>query len=189
MDPEDDPVEVEGKDRAPPKPIRKDTSPSSDRTTGARARPIGELAGRLLARPLGKRGFAAVALAADWPAIVGPTLAAATLPLRVSFPAGTRTQGTLHLRVASGAFALQLQHLGPLIVERINGHFGYAAVARLALAQGPVPARAARRRQTPAAAPAVDPVLAKMIAAVDDPGLRDALTGLGRRLAGGWQRP
>ena len=107
----------------------------------------------------------------------------------MAFPAGSRTQGTLHLRVASGAFALQLQHLEPLVIERINGHFGYAAVARLALAQGPVPVRAARRQQNPTAEPAADPVLATMLETIDDPGLREALTGLGRRLAGGWQRP
>ena len=157
-------------------------------TTGG-PRPIGELSGRVVAKPLGKRGFAVAALAADWATIVGPALAASTLPLRVAFPRGARNQGTLHLKVASGAMALQLQHLGPLIIERVNGHFGYGAVAQLTLAQGPIPNRAEARAAIPAASTAtVDPNLASRIEALPDTALRDALDGLGRRLADTWQR-
>lgn len=188
-----DAPDPEGEDRGAAQPARRDGRSqgrsADDRNPRSGPRPIGEVAGRLMAKPLGKRGFAAVALAAEWATIVGPTLGAATMPLRVAFPAGARSQGTLHLRVASGAFALQLQHLEPLIVERVNGHFGYAAVARLTLSQGPVVARTRPRRPAPAAPAAVDPVLATMIAAVEDPALREALKGLGRQLAGGWQRP
>jgi hypothetical protein len=168
------------------KPSRKTTDDRSGRAT---PRPIGEIAGKLVAKPLGKRGFAAATLAADWPAIVGPALSEHTLPLRVVFPRGARNQGVLHLRVASGAFALQLQHLEPLIIERVNGHFGYAAVARLALAQGPVPRRRPAAAPTPTVPPAaIDAGLAKQIENVADQDLRDALAGLGRRLAAGWQR-
>jgi hypothetical protein len=37
--------------------------------------------------------------------------------------------GTLTVRV-EGAFALELQHLGPLVIERINRHYGWACVGR-----------------------------------------------------------
>ena len=163
---------------------------SSERSGRYDPRPIGELAGRLVAKPLGKRGFAAAALVADWATIVGPAMANSTLPLRVVFPRGERNQGTLHLKVASGAMALQMQHLGPLIIERVNTHFGYRAVAQLALVQGPVPRRAA-----PVPAPRdetggeVDPALADMIAALPDEELKKALAGLGRQLAQAWHRP
>jgi len=157
--------------------------------SGSRPRTIGEIAGRLVAKPLGKRGVGAAGLIAAWPAIVGPALAASTLPLRVAFARGERGQGTLHLRVASGAVALELQHLGPLVIERINGHYGYAAVTRLALVQGPVPNRqapgAAARRQPRGE---LDSTLAGTIAALPDEKLRDALADLGQRLADAWQR-
>ena len=159
----------------------------SFRSTGA-PRPIGALAAKLVAKPLGKRGFAAASLAAGWPAIVGEALAGGTLPLRVVFARGARTGGVLHLRVASGALALQMQHLEPLILERVNGHYGYAAVSRLALTQGPVPRRARPPRAAPAPTGEIDPTLKGRIAALPDADLRAALEGLGRRLAGGWQR-
>jgi len=171
----------------------KDPAPdrTAERSGRASPRPIGELSGRLVAKPLGKRGFAAAALVAQWAAIVGPALAHSTLPLRVVFPRGERNRGTLHLKVASGAMALQLQHLAPLIIERVNGHFGYAAVAQLAFAQGPVPRRAAPpiAEAAPAVAREIDSALAARIAALPEGDLRQALTSLGRRLASAWQRP
>ena len=44
---------------------------------------------------------------------------------------------TLVVRVES-AFALELQHLAPLLIERINAHYGWRCVGRLVLKQGPV---------------------------------------------------
>jgi hypothetical protein len=139
---------------------------------------------------MAKRGFAVAALVGDWAAIVGSALADSTLPLRVAFPRGARNDGTLHLKVSSGAMALQLQHLGPLIIERVNGHFGYRAVARLAFVQGPLPARAAPRAAArPTPKNKLEAKLAGRIEAVPDAKLREALDGLGRYLADGWQRP
>jgi hypothetical protein len=170
------------------RPRKEPNRPSGERSGRATPRPLGEISGKIVAKPLGKRGFAAASLAVDWPSIVGKSLGGQTLPLKVIFPRGERNQGVLHLRVASGAFALQVQHLEPLIVERVNGHFGYAAVARLALVQGPIPQQKQRRASVPTPATTVDPALAERIEAVSDDALREALGGLGRRLAAGWQR-
>lgn len=134
-------------------------------------------------RPVfGRHGFAGGALVVDWPAIVGSAVAAHTLPLRIKFPAKERTGGTLIVKVASSAFATELQHLEPLIVERINGYFGWAAVARLRLMHGPLP----RPKPRPAEgrlAEGVPAAMAESLAAVDDPELRAALERLGRRIA------
>jgi len=91
---------------------------------------------------LGKRGFAEAQLVAQWPAIIGDALADSVSPEKLSFSRGERREGTLHLRVAPGV-ALEIQHREPVLVERINAFFGYRAVARLALRQGPPP-RASR---------------------------------------------
>jgi hypothetical protein len=147
-------------------------------------RAIAEWTMRLAGRSLGKRGFTETALITDWPAIVGPALATGTLPLKIVFAGGARSNGTLHVRVANGALGLEIQHLEPLMLQRVNGHFGYGAVSRLAISQGPVPPRPVRRLPP---APSLDPVaeqcVARQCAAVDDPDLRAALTALGRRLA------
>jgi hypothetical protein len=133
-------------------------------------------------RTLGRHGLAEGGLVADWAAIVGETIAERSLPLRLSFTGGERREGTLHVRV-SGALALELQHLEPQVLERINGYFGYRAVGRLRIHQGPVPMPAAARRPPAAALSAeAEAEIGGLLSAVEDDGLREALRGLGRSL-------
>jgi hypothetical protein len=130
-----------------------------------------------------KRGLAEAALISDWPDIIGAALAAETVPLRIARGADG-TGGTLHIRV-SGALALELQHLQPQVIERINGYFGYRAIARIALQQGPIRARktAARRPATPPSAEDAE-ALAVQLDRVTDDDLRQALDTLGRGVLG-----
>ena len=137
-----------------------------------------------IARPaFAKRGFVEASVLTDWPVIVGPVLAEETRPMRLSFPRGARTEGTLQIRV-TGALATELQHLAPLVIERINRYFGFGAVARLTLSQGPVirPPRK-RRRPLPDPGPAALRRLEACVAAIEDEELRLALTDLGRGVA------
>jgi hypothetical protein len=147
-------------------------------------RAIAETAARLTRRSLGKRGFTEAALISEWPSVVGSLLGNTTLPLRIAFSRGERSGGTLHVRVASGAMATQLQHQEPLIVQRINGYFGYGAIARLAISQGPVMPRPVRR---PPAAPELtaeqERLLTERLSEIDDPELKSVLAALGRHLA------
>jgi hypothetical protein len=140
---------------------------------------------RITAKALGKHGFAVAGIITDWPQIVGESLAAETMPQKIAFPPGRRSGGTLYLR-ASSPMATELQHLEPQIVERINGYFGYGAVARLSLHHGPV----ARRERPPAPdrvrplAPAAAAALTERLRAIDDEELRDAFERLGRAVYG-----
>jgi hypothetical protein len=105
-----------------------------------------------IAKPvLGKQGLGEAQLLQEWPAIIGDELARYCWPIKLSFPRGERRDGTLRLRVAS-ALALEIQHREPVLLERINGYFGYRAVVRLALVQGPPPQGA--RATAAGAAPA-----------------------------------
>jgi len=135
-------------------------------------------------RTLGRHGLAEGGLVTDWAAVVGATIAERSLPLQLSFTGGERREGTLHVRV-SGALALELQHLEPQVLERINGYFGYRAVARLRIHQGPVPGLPAPRRP-PAAAPTAEAEaeIGNLLSSVEDQDLREALRGLGRSLRG-----
>ncbi len=137
-----------------------------------------------IARPaFGRRGFVEANVLTDWPVIVGPVLAAETRPMRLSFPRGARADGTLQIRVTS-AFAPELQHLAPLVIERINRYFGFGAIARLTLSQGPVirPPRK-KRHPLPEPEPAALRRLEARVAAIEDEELRAALAGLGRNVA------
>jgi hypothetical protein len=125
-----------------------------------------------------KRGFAEARLLLDWATIVGDTMARHTLPERLARPRG-ETGGVLHVRVA-GAFALELQHLAPAVIERINAHFGHAAVTRLKLTQGlPTEIVKPRRRIKPLGA-AGEAKLASTVERIGDPRLKEALARLGR---------
>lgn len=79
-----------------------------------------------------RRSPAAARILADWEAIMGPVLAATAAPRRLS-------AGTLTLDCA-GPAALELQHLAPLLIERINTAIGARLVERLRLVQGMPPA-------------------------------------------------
>lgn len=121
------------------------------------------LADTLLDRALKAKGFAQVEVVKRWREIVGPELAKASMPVQLRFPRGERMGGTLVVRV-EGAFAPLLQHRQHQVVERVNSHFGFNAVARLALEQGPI----ARK---------VRPVLVRRPLSEDESAELDALVG------------
>jgi hypothetical protein len=133
---------------------------------------------------LGKEGIGAAQLLTEWPAIVGAQLAGACWPVKLTFPRGERREGTLRLRVAA-ALAPEIQHREPILLERINGYFGYRAVARLAIVQGPPPLP-----DVPAP-PVLRPLAASERRTLDarlddvtDPELRAALDRLGTAIIG-----
>lgn len=130
-----------------------------------------------------KRGFVEGRIPRDWPQIVGADLAKACAPESLDFPRGRREGATLRV-VALPGRALEIQHLAPQIIERVNGHFGWAAVARLTLRQGllPKPPKSTR----PALRPLADgerTAISKRVEGVDDQTLRDRLAALGEAMA------
>lgn len=126
-------------------------------------------------------GFAQGALLGRWSEVVGPVYARWSIPQSIRFPRGEKTGGTLTVRV-EGPFAVQLQHVSPQIIERVNRIFGHAAVARLKLVQGEVP-KAAARPAPPPRAPTDSP--APELQNIADSGLRSALEALAREVAAG----
>ncbi len=123
-----------------------------------------------------KRGLADASLVTDWPAIVGPDLAGQCHPQRLVRKRDD-SGGTLHVVVA-GPLALELQHLAPQVIERINAYFGYQAVGRLRLHQGPIKRPTQQRKPVPETSE--PPGLADRLTSVDDPDLKRALHSLGR---------
>ena len=115
-----------------------------DKRSGLGAQTAGRSLSKVVRRAFGRQGFAEPGILLRWPEIVGDTLSRFTLPERLTFPQGERNRGTLHLKV-DGQFALEVQHLEPLIIERINGFFGYGAVARISILQAPIPQRTKRK--------------------------------------------
>ena len=138
-------------------------------------RPVGALIPGLTRPAFRRRAPATAQVMADWAAIVGPELAAITTPRRLS-------AGTLTLACA-GPVALELQHLGPALIGRINAHLGTETVHRLGFVQvapPAPPAAAPPRRPDPAAAARAEEALADL----PEGALRAALAALARAAFG-----
>jgi len=149
--------------------------PQKPRFKGVRA--IGALAGDASAAAYRKFGFTEQKILTRWPEIAGEVLGRHTQPVKLSFPRGTTAGGTLTL-AAQGAAALEVQHLTPMLIERVNRVFGYAAVAKIRIVQTQLErAEAPRRMPEPTAKEIAD--VAATLPPLEDARLRTALARLG----------
>lgn len=126
-----------------------------------------------------KRGFVEGRIPRDWAQIVGADLARCCAPESLSFPRGKRDGATLKIVALPGS-ALEIQHLAPQIIERVNGHFGWAAVARMTIRQGVLPKPPKSRRPTlRPLAEREKTAIRDRVVGVHDTELRDRLRALG----------
>lgn len=131
-------------------------------------------------RPVLKQhGVAASKIIAEWQNIVGVELARYTLPVKLTFSKEKNSGGVLTV-ACEGAHALTLQHIQPIIIERIAGYFGYKAVARITIEQRPI-AAAPTKKITAKKHQKVDKSL---LDGVEDEELKAALSQLANSLAG-----
>jgi len=134
-----------------------------------------------LTRPLLKtQGLAGTKILTQWESIVGAQLSQHCMPEKLSFPKGKKSGGTLVISTESG-FATELQHMQPLILERLASYFGYQAIVRIVISHSWM--------HTPKLdKPAMKPTLAKgsshLADDVTDSELKEALASLARTLAG-----
>ncbi len=130
-----------------------------------------------------KRGFARREILTRWPAIVGDMMARYTCPERLQFGRDRNEGATLVVRASSG-FATELQHLHPMVIERINGFFGYQAVERLTIVQAPLPAPTPiERRQLRDLSGQEERLVDEQVQGTRNDGLAVSLRKLGRTLA------
>ncbi len=146
-----------------------------------RARATGEIIGDIGGLAFKRFGFVQSAVVSRWKEIVGERYAKVSSPESIRFPTGKKSGGTLTLLV-EGAHAPLVQHLGPMIIERVNRFFGYQAIVQIAFRQGRMPSTTPRR-----AAPTKGPVPAELgegLRAIADPELRACLESLAGHIAG-----
>lgn len=158
---------------------------SSDKRTGRRTgKPVGlaSVLPKVTRTAMKRKGFAVGDVVHNWPAIVGAAIAEQSCPESLTFPGGENGHGNLKVRV-DGPLAIELQHLAPLVVERVNGYYGYKVVERLTIIQGPV-ARPTPKRRKPTRPLTADEeiLLNRTVADTKDDSLRHALAALGREV-------
>ncbi len=125
-------------------------------------------------------GFVQSSIVSRWKEIVGERYANVSAPESIRFPQGKRADGVLTLSVA-GAHAPMMQHVVPVIIERVNRFFGYAAIARVTIRQGEVQKLAPVRKQPELLALPVE--LGDSLRTIADPELKAVLESLARGVA------
>jgi hypothetical protein len=150
-----------------------------DSPRSCRPRAAGELVGDIGGRSFKRFGFVQSSIVSRWAEIVGVRYARVSCPESIKFPTGKKGGGVLTLMV-DGAHAPLIQHLTPLIVERVNRFFGYAAINRIVFRQGklPVPAPRPERPQLRA----VPKELGEGLREITDPELRACLESLAAQI-------
>lgn len=163
--------------------MAKSPRPESKQESARRgyARPCGELVGDIAGTSFKRFGFVQGAVVSRWAEIVGDRYAKVSSPESIRFPAGKKSGGTLTLSV-EGAHAPLMQHLAPMIMERVNRFLGYEAVNKVAFSQGRRP-RQQPDLQRPIDAP-VPAELGEGLRQIADPELRAVLQSLAGKLAG-----
>ena len=157
-------------------PRRADAKADAPRRGYARA--AGDLVNDIAGVSFKRFGFVQSAVVSRWAEIVGERYANVSTPESVRFPQGKKSGGTLTLTVV-GAHAPLMQHLTPLIVERVNRFFGYAAVDKIAFRQGRVDTV---KRPVRPQAHAIPRELGEGLREIADPGLRACLESLAAKL-------
>jgi hypothetical protein len=156
-----------------------------------RPKPLADFLDVCLGPALAAQGFAATDIIVAWPDIVGERLASFTQPIRIDWkrrgpnadPDARAEPASLVVRVES-AFALELQHLTPVIVERINAHYGWRCVGKLVLKQGPVRRPQPKTRQTAVVGDADRRRVRAAVESIEEEDLKAALDRLGQAVLG-----
>jgi hypothetical protein len=144
-----------------------------------RARLAGDLVGEVGGQSFRRFGFVQSSIVSRWGEIVGDRYAKVSSPESIRFPAGRKSGGALTLLVV-GAHAPLIQHLAPIIIERVNRFFGHEAINRVVFKQGKLASAAPAPRR-----PDLRPVpkeLGEGIREIADPELRACLESLASQI-------
>ena len=154
---------------------------AEDELRSGRPRAAGELVGKIGGMAFRRFGFVQSAIVSRWSEIVGERYAKVSSPESIRFPTGRKSGGVLTLLV-EGAHGPLLQHLSPLIIERVNRFFGHDAIDRVVFRQGK-PIAKAKQPERPQPRP-VPKELGEGLRQIADPELRACLESLAGKIAG-----
>lgn len=147
-----------------------------------RARAVSDMLPEVGRAAFRRFGFVQSSVVSRWREIVGERYASVSSPESIRFPHGKRSGGVLTL-VVEGAHAPMMQHVAPVIVERVNMFFGYPAVDRISIRQGIVQIAKARSRAAPPSLRPIPAELGDSLREIVDPELRACLESLARGVA------
>ena len=136
----------------------------------------------LTKKALGARGFSGADILESWADIVGPDLAKGVKPEKLMFEGTSRSQGTLVVKTAGGAFAMLFEHQKRRVLERINAFFGYPAVAHIKMIQGALKLSVPKLNANKTIDAQKIQELNQKVALIDDENLKRATYNIGKAL-------
>jgi hypothetical protein len=133
------------------------------------------------------RGFAVSRLLTHWAEVAGPEMAAKTRPVKIGY--GKSGMGATLTLLVKASEAPMVQMALPVLKERVNAIYGYAAISHIHLTQTAATgfaegqAEFAPASKKPAAPdPALKARAQEVAGGVADPGLRTALEELAQNI-------
>jgi len=138
---------------------------------------------KLAAASFARYGFAYGELLARWTEIAGAETARLCTPQRIKWPRGggddkRKLSGTIVLRAEPGC-GLEVQHLVPLILERVNQFYGFGAISAAVVQQGSSPSSKILKNKGKFIDPSILRAIDERTNQVADDDLKAALRRLG----------
>ncbi len=140
--------------------------------------------GHIAKEVLGKHGFSNVDLLAHWDDIIGFELAQGMKPDKITYPKDKRQGGTLHVRVAAGAFAIVIEHQKKIILDKINTFMGYDAISDIKIKQNLMQIKPVAKTLSPPKELTAqqEEILQSKIADIKDETLKEKLYQIGKSI-------
>lgn len=130
-----------------------------------------------------RRGFVEHRIITHWPEIIGQNMVQYCIPKRVRFYSPEKVDGTLTIEVFNSGLAMELQHMEPVIVEKISTYFGYNVISHIKIIQNikrlPHQQEASLFPTKPRMSKAKQKALDEQLKHIDDPKLKERLRSLG----------
>ena len=161
---------------------KRQAAKAEDAPRARRARSVSDMLPDVGRAAFRRFGFIQSSVVSRWSEIVGARYSNVCSPESIHFPHGKRANGVLTL-IVEGAHAPMLQHVAPVIVDRVNRFFGYGAVERIAFRQGLVQVAKAKARVAPPSLRPIPVELGESLRSIADPELRACLESLARGVA------
>ena len=139
--------------------------------------PLKDLVGKVTRPAMQKRGFYESRLLSEWPQIVGETIANYCIPQKIVHDRYEREGNKLHL-IVDPAWAMDVQYMESVMLERIAAYFGYRAIERILIVQAPVTPKKITTTTVEPTTVTLDAATQDILSKIEDDTLREALTKL-----------
>lgn len=139
--------------------------------------PISKLIPKLIKPIIQQKGGATAGLLSKWPDIIGQDLSLFTRPGKITYPKRVLGAGTLQIDV-DPRVALEVSHMTPVLLDRINTYYGYPAIKKLKINSKPFSVKIPTKQIVVEKKPCENYI--QTVSGIEDEHLRQALINLSR---------